>query len=64
MHLLVAFLIFLLVLVVATAIVIFILEKLVPSWPGVQKVCLAVAALILLIWLVAHYAQIVAALHG
>jgi hypothetical protein len=64
MHLLIAFLIFFLVLVVATGIVIFILEQLAPSWPWVRKVCLAVAALVLLIWLVGHYVQIISSIHG
>jgi hypothetical protein len=63
-HLLVAFLIFLVVLVVVTAIVIFILQQLAPQWPWARNVCLAVAALILLIWLVSHYAEIVGSFHA
>lgn len=64
MHLLIAFLIFLVVLVVAAAIVIFILQQVAPQWPYARNVVLAVCALILLIWLVGHYAGIVGALHA
>jgi len=64
MHLLIAFLVFLLVLVVACAIVIFILQNLAPTLPWARNLVLAVGGLILLIWLIAHYAEIIGALHG
>jgi len=64
MHLLVAFLIFFVILVVAAAIVIFILQQLAPQYPWSRNLVLAICGLILLIWLVAHYSDIVGALHG